>query len=240
MTAKDLKELIIDILEFTQEEEGAETIYTDKEYIRHLNQVLRGITIDMINKDITSYVNLKKVTYDISVTNTPGTRGYQGRYKLPKNILQLRQIHISLDGDCWIEGTFTSEKLNFDYKCNDCPCEGPQCGIDLRRMSYNGEDYLQITPIPKVFVRKGLVIQYETLPDPIENLDDNLPFSDIDQDYVANLVADKYMKIHFDMFSNGKRNKHFADIQISKRRFDKLHGFQTKHRIQRKHTRPSI
>lgn len=240
MTAKDLKELVIDILEFTQEDEDAETIYTNTEYFRHLNQVLRGITLDMLNKDLTSFINLKKKTYDLVSTNTPGTRGYQGRYKLPKDLLQLRQVHVSLDGNCWIEGTFTPKKLNFDYKCNDCPCVGPQCGIDLRRAGFNGEDYIQITPIPKVPVKKGLVVQYESLPNEIDDLETEMPFNEIDQDYVANLVADKYMKVHFDMFSNGKRNKHFADIQTTKRRFDKLHGFQTKHRIQRHHTRPSI
>lgn len=240
MTAKELKEDVIDILEFSQEDGDAEIIYTDKEYLRNLNKVLRGITLDMLNKDLTSYINLKKKTYDLTVTNTPGTRGYQGRYKLPKDLLQLRQVHISLDGDCWIEGTFTPKKLDFNYKCNDCPCEGPQCGIELRRIGFNGSDYIEVTPIPKVPVKKGLVVQYESLPEKITDVDQELPFNEIDQDYVSNLVADRYMKDHFDMFSNGKRNKHFADIQVSKRRFDKLHGFQTKHRIQRKHTRPSI
>ncbi len=240
MTAKDLKELVVDILEFTQEDESAETIYTDTEYLRHLNQVLRRITLNMINKDLTSYINLKKKTYDLVVTNTPGTRGYQGMYKLPKDVLQMRQAHISLDGGCWIEGTFTAKKLDFDYKCNDCPCKGPQCGIDLRKIGFNGNEYIQVRPIPKVPVKKGLVVQYEALPEKIENLEEELPFNEVDQDYVANLIADKYMKVHFDMFSNGKRNKHYADIQISKQNFDKLHGFQTKHRIQRKHTKPFI
>lgn len=240
MTAKDLKELVIDILEFTQEDEEAETIYTDKEYLRHLNMVLRGVTLDMINKDLTSYVNLKKQTYNLTVTNTPGTQGHQGMYKLPKDLLQLRQVHVSLDGNCWIEGTFTPKKLEFNYNCNDCPCKGPQCGIDLRKIGFNGEDYIQVTPIPKVPVKKGLVVQYESLPEKIEDVDKELPFSEIDQDYISNLVADKYMWIHDDMFSPGKMRNHFGSIQKSKSRFDKKHGFQTKHRIQRKHTRPFI
>lgn len=240
MTAKEIKELVIDILEFAQEDEGTETTYTDKEFLRHLNQVLRHITLDMINKDLTSYVNLKKVTFDLTVTNTPGTRGYQGMYKLPKDILQMRQVHISLDGNCWIEGTFTPKKVDFDYKCNDCPCEGAQCGINLRKVGFNGSYYIQVRPIPTVPVKKGLVVQYEALPEKIKDLETEMPFNEVDQDYVANLVADKYMEIHFDMNANGKRNKFFSTIKKSKKDFDKLHGLQTKHRIQRHHTRPSI
>jgi len=235
MKTIELQEIVLDALELDDNE-----VYTDKEFLMHLNGVLRGITLDMLNKDLTSYINLKKKTINLDVTNTPGTRGYQGLYKLPEDLLQIKQVHVSLDGNCWIDTKFTSKDLGYDYKCNNCPCKGPQCGIDLRRMNNEFGDYIQIRPIPKVPVRKGLIIQYSALPTKLKDIDSKLPFKETDQDYVALLVVDYYMAVHSDKYSQTKVNRVFNKFNRSKGRFDKLHNLQTRGRIQKNHDRPTM
>ncbi len=236
MKALDLKYVVLDALELSCEGNPKDCVYSDREFLMHLNEALEGITMDMIGKDLSSYTNLKKKVYDLKLPNIPGGVGYAGRYKLPTDILSLKNVEVSLDGTCWVEGVFSATSFDFQYECNNCPCPEPNCGIDLRLST----EYLEISPKPTKPVAKGLVMWYEASAKVIEDVEEELPFKRIDQQYVALLIVDYYMAIHTDKFSTTKVNRVFNKFNRSKKRFDKLHNMQTKRRVQKRHQRPYL
>ena len=235
MEAIDLKYDVLDALELSCQDND-NCVYSNKEFLRHLNSALEGIAVDMLGKDITSYINLKKKVYDLKTPDIKGGVGYAGRYKIPDDILSLKNVEVSLDGTCWVDGLFVASDFDFKYSCNNCPCPEPNCGIILR---LNG-NYLEINPMPTKPVAKGLVVWYEAPPEKITDIKQELPFKGIDRTYVAMLIADYYMAVHADKFSTTKVSRLFNKFNRSKRRFDKLHNMQTKSRLQKKHTKPYL
>lgn len=234
-TARDIKNIVLNAIDLTCEDDRL-CPYTNEEFIMNLNDTVDGTAVDMVNKDLTSYTNLKKKVYDIKMPNTPGTRGYQGRYKLEDDILQLKKVEVSLDGKCWVEATATTKDLKFKYECNNCPCKGPTCGMTFRLVN----NYLEIEPIPYKPVKKGLVVWYEALPEKITDIDQEVSFERIDHMYIAMQIADYYMAIHADKFSQAKVNRFFNKYNQTRTRFNKRRNLQTRGRVQRKHTRPYI
>lgn len=232
-TARDVKNIVLNALNYTCEDERL-CPYSDKEFLMHFNDILDGVTIDMLNKDLTSYTNLKKKVYDLKMPNTPGTRGYQGRYKMEDDVLKLIQVDVALDGTCWVEATPTTKDLDFKYICNNCPCVGPTCGVTIRVVN----NYIELDPIPYKPVRKGLVVWYEAFPEKITDVDQEIPFGRADHRYIAMLIIDYYMAIYADKFSQAKVNRIFNKFSQTRTQFNKRHNLQTRGRVQRKHTKP--
>jgi hypothetical protein len=233
MKVLDLKYDVLDALEITCNDNN-NCVYSDADFLRHLNTVVEGIAVDILGKDLTSYINLKKRVYDIKLPNVKGARGYAGRYSLPGDILKLKKVEVSLDGTCWVEGVPSVDNLSFKYNCNNCPCPEPNCGIKLLIT----DTHLTIDPLPTKDVAKGLVMWYEAYPDKITSIEQTLPFKGIDHAYIALLIADYYMAVHTDRFATAKVNRLFNKFNRAKKRFDKIHNLQTKKRVQKKHQRP--
>lgn len=237
MTAQELKyQINLALLENSYRGNETNCPYSDEEYLQNLNDMLVQLYVDMLNKDMTSFKNLKRNVSDIVVTRTVGVRGYQGMYKLPDDLLQLKQVLISLDGNCWIEANFTTKNLGFDYNCNDCPCKKAQCGIDLRKIN----DYLEIRPIPKLPVKKGLVVYYEAYPEKVMDIKGEIPLKPVDILLLKAKIIDYQFAVKADKHSNAKVQRMFNQYNNNKRGFDKINGLQTKPMITRNHPKRFI
>lgn len=237
MTALEVKEYVINALEMDVDDASDCEVYKNTEFFMHLNAVLRGITLDRLNRNLTGYKNLKKRIKDIVPASVPsGHYGHDGRYKLPSDFIQLKQATISLNGECWVNARVENmdEGLRFHYKCNDCKCEKNCGGVWIRHVN----NYIEIEPLPKLEVPNGLVLYYEAMPEKVTELEQELPFNDIDLDYVVLLLADYYMAIHSDQYSQTKVGRLFNKFNRAKMRFDKYNGLQTRGRVQKKHERP--
>lgn len=234
--AKDIKDIVLDALEMDCVDE-TQCPYTDREFLMHLNGVCDGLSVDILNKNLTGYTNVKKKIYDIREPYQPGTRGYQGRYKLEDDLIKLLRVEVSYDGHCWAKADVSTKDFDYKYECDNCPCEdGCECSITFKFV--NG--YLEFDPIPVTFVRKGLVVWYEALPEKIETIEQEVPFTRTDHQYIAMQIIDYYMAVHADKYSQAKVNRIFNKFNKTKGRFDKLHNLQTRHRVQKRHQRPYL
>lgn len=182
----------------------------ETKFLLDLEEALNLVSLKALGLSTGSKVTGKEHCIRTYTNIPPGHIGYQGKYKMPTDLIRVTRMEINLDGKCWKEPNFVNYSdftcsLHKDG-CNSCEACFSECKPDV---VINNKEIHILSPI-QVASPCGVKLWYLPRYTKITEKEQDIDIDDIAIDYLIYTIILMIQQIDSDKYSTTNNNRLYS------------------------------